>query len=100
MGCIGMSLEDFEQCTPSEFYAIYEQWKTKQEREHRDRWERARMIAAAAVQPHLTKVCTALELFPLSWDVESAADDAPDNDLCGEELTEYINRVKAARGLT
>ena len=35
MGCIGMSLDDFERCTPSEFYAAWKQWHEQMERMER-----------------------------------------------------------------
>ena len=52
MGCIGMSLDDFERCTPSEFYAAWKQWHEQMERMERSSWERTRTLALVYAQPY------------------------------------------------
>ena len=71
MGCIGMSRDDFERCTPSEFYAVWHQWHAQQERMERGSWERTRTLALVYVQPYSKHTLSAHELLPLPWDEES-----------------------------
>ena len=39
MGCVGMSLRDFDLCTPLEFEEIVEQWKRGQDAHMQASWE-------------------------------------------------------------
>ena len=72
MGCIGMSLDDFERCTPSEFYAAWKQWHEQMERMERSSWERTRTLALVYVQPYhlgywLTFLVTVAITLPIAW---------------------------------
>ena len=40
MGCMGMSMDDFCRCVPSEFYAAYEAWQELDSRREQAKWER------------------------------------------------------------
>lgn len=69
MGCVGMSLEDFERCTPFEFAAIYKQWNERDVRRYRDGWEYVRTLAAL-IKIEFTGRKTAYDLLPFPWDGE------------------------------
>ena len=71
MGCMGMSMEDFGRCTPSEFYAAYEAWGQMEQRRERGRWERARMQCLCSLQPYSKARLTAHDIMQLPWDDES-----------------------------
>ena len=51
MGCMGMTMKDFCQCAPSEFYAAWKAWSDAEDRRERGAWERMRMecVCASAV---------------------------------------------------
>lgn len=91
MGCIGMSLDDFERCTPSEFYAAWKQWHEQMERMERSSWERMRTLALVYVQPYSKHALSAHELLPLPWDEESKEETSkPDR-------AETVRRYAAAK---
>lgn len=63
-----MGIGDFCQCTPREFAAILKAWGEGRDGAERAAWERMRLLAAVAVQPHLRKRITPARLVPLPWD--------------------------------
>lgn len=74
MGCIGMSLDDFCRCTPSEFSAIHEKWNEREVSMARERWEIARRGWFYTLRPYsknlsLEKICK----FPWERDAEVVA---------------------------
>lgn len=68
LGCIGMSHDDFCTCTFVEFEAICAAWREMREAENHDAWERARIMSAIGIQPHIRKRITPQQLLPLPWD--------------------------------
>ena len=70
MGCIGMSRKDFEQCTPMEFYKVWEHWAQYERDAERNEWERTRVLALFAIQPYTKGNIRAHDILPLPWDVE------------------------------
>lgn len=68
VGCVGMSLEDFERCTPFEFYSITEQWEQEKERRMQDDWERARFQAAVSIQPYSKKPIKPTDIIKFPWE--------------------------------
>ena len=69
MGCIGMSLDDFERSTPSEFSRIYDRWADRETRHIRDAWERTRTLVAFVLPIYRAKR-SAKQLLPFPWDHE------------------------------
>lgn len=90
MGCIGMSRDDFDRCTPSQFYEVYRHWAERRRDEERSAWERTRVAALFAIQPHTRQQLTAHEVMPFPWDDGAAQ---------REQLTaeETLERFEAAR---
>lgn len=68
MGCIGMRLEDFCLCTPSEFWKVYEVWREGRDLSLRESWEQTRVLCASFLQPYSKKRLTGKDVFPLPWD--------------------------------
>ena len=74
MGCIGMSIEDFERCTPSEFRAIYEMWQRQMEKEERGAWERMRMLGTCMLAPYSKRRLEAKDVMRFPWDEEEKSE--------------------------
>lgn len=70
MGCMGMSMDDFCRCTPSEFNKAYEAWGECQERLERSAWERMRMQCLCSLQPYSSKKLRAEDLMRFPWEEE------------------------------
>lgn len=68
MGCMGMSMDDFCRCTPSEFYAIHVAWQEIRDSEARSLWERTRMQCLCMLQPYSKKRLRAQDVMQLPWD--------------------------------
>lgn len=68
MGCVGMSLRDFDACTPSEFNAIGAQWRDNQRRLSIESWDQARTIAVSFLQPYSKKPLKLTDICVLSFD--------------------------------
>lgn len=71
MGCIGMSMDDFCRCTPSEFYAIHKAWQEARDSEARSQWERTRMQCLCMLQPYSKKRLRVQDVMQLPWDALS-----------------------------
>lgn len=68
MGCLGMSLQDFCSCTPSEFKKVYEAWRDNAQRLMREGWEQTRTICICSMQPYSKKRLDPKNIMPLPWD--------------------------------
>lgn len=68
MGCVGLSLSDFERLTPEEFRSVCKSYAEHEESETRDAWTRMRMLACITIQPHVRQGMTPERLLPLPWD--------------------------------
>jgi hypothetical protein len=63
--------------TPAEWSACYESWRKNEEAAHRDRWERARLMAFSAVVPHSKKIRKAEDYIRFPWEMEAEAAEVP-----------------------
>lgn len=72
VGCIGMPFNDFCQLTPDEFSYIYKAYSEKEESQHRDRWERMRMLGTMVLQPYSKKNLKPKDVLSLPWDNDTA----------------------------
>ena len=68
LGCIGMSMDDFCRCTPSEFRAVYGGWRDMAEGLRREAWERTRMECLCSLQPYSKKRLAAEDIMRFAWD--------------------------------
>lgn len=73
LGCVGMSLDDFERCTPSEFRAVFDAWQQRQERDERRNWEQVRFLATASLQPYSKKTLKPTDVVTFPWDAKSSS---------------------------
>ena len=85
LGCIGMSMQDFERCTPSEFKATFDAWNRGRERLERSEWERVRMSCLCALQPYSKKKLNATDIMKFPWEKQEA------NNERREETREEVN---------
>lgn len=93
MGCIGMGMEDFCRCTPSEFRKVYDAWLKHQ----RSGWEQARMLAMFVYAPYNKKRKRANEVWPLPWDNERKEE--KHEQLSKEERAERYRKAAERYGL-
>lgn len=80
MSC-GLSVHDFDNLTPEEFNAIADAAQFRE----RAAWERARVVAAIIVQPHLRRRVSPQNLLPLPWDKHTKRADGRPKE--GRQLT-------------
>ena len=63
-----LSLDDFVRLNYDEFEAIVKAHERARESQYHDNWERMRLHAAIAIQPHVKKAVPPQKLVPLPWD--------------------------------
>lgn len=96
-GCIGMGLEDFERCTPSEFRAIADAWREHRSFVRRESWEEVRTLAWCLLQSMTERRLKMTDVLSFAWDEEAAAgghEELPEEDVMGRYAA-----VMKARGL-
>lgn len=86
LGCIGMSMQDFERCTPSEFHTVFDAWNRRREMLERGEWERVRMLCLCNLQPYSKKKLQASDIMEFPWEKQKEKADTP------KETREEINR--------
>ena len=90
IGCMRMSLGDFEHLTPDEWRATCQCWHTAREEESRERWEQVRWLGTVTVQPHVRKHLSPRDLLHFSWD-EKTKESSP-----RMSREEHMKRMAAA----
>lgn len=96
LGCMGMSMDDFCRCTPSEFAQVWSAWNGME----RGAWERMRMECIASLQPYSRKTLRPADVMPLPWDVDKEDEKRnEDEELTREELLSRMEEVKKRYGL-
>lgn len=68
MGCLGMSLHDFERCTPFEFHSIFEAWSKRAEMSDRAEWEKTRYLCMCILQPYSKKKMRPVDVVVFPWE--------------------------------
>lgn len=95
-----MSHDDFCKCYYEEFESICKAWREMNEGQNREAWERARIIATIAIQPHIKKKITPKQLLPLPWDKKTPDHRSEAPKLTAEEqqrrFEEVAKRLNAA----
>lgn len=101
MGCMGMSMDDFCRCIPSEFYATYEAWHEMQQQREQSRWERMRMQCLCSLQPYSKDKLKPQDVMQFPWEKEELGADAQAGreELSHEELMARYRKAKAELGL-
>ena len=93
---MGMSIEDFDLCTPHEFEEIASAWRRHNEDRYKEEWERVRKICCYVLAPY-AKVKSEHELFPLPWDDASIKQKTPKS---GSKVEPDWDAIMKARGIT
>lgn len=99
---MGMSLLDFDRCTPPEFEKIFEKWHEAQELAVRTSWEQTRQLAVCILQPYAKKTLRPRDVMEFAWDQEKAPGKTHAKKT-GKELEaerKHFEEVKKARGLS
>ena len=100
---MGMSVSDFDLCTPSEFEQACESWHRRRESEERSRWERMRQLAACLLQPYSERVLRAEDVMTFDWEraPKSPVPIPPSEDSPADAAAERARyeEVKKKRGL-
>ena len=100
MGCIGMSMDDFGRCTPSEFYEVYGAWIDHQQARERTRWEMVRTECLCTLQPYSPKKLSPEDVMEFEWDKEKNAATATNRpQLTHEEEMARYREMKRKYGL-
>lgn len=98
MGCIGMSMDDFCRCTPSEFYEVWRAYRDHEQRQERGFWERIRMECLCTLQPHSKKKLTTRDIMTFPWEKEVEVETQKET-LTEKELCERVEWAKNRYGL-
>ena len=97
LGCIGMSRDDFERCTPAEFHQVWQRWAEARRDAERGEWERTRVLALFAVSPYTKGNLRAHDILPFPWDDEQTEERR--EKLSREELNARFEAAKKRFGL-
>lgn len=97
LGCMGMSIKDFSQCTPSEFYESWQAYNEREERNERGEWERMRMVCLCSLQPYSKRGLTARDVMTFPWEKEEKPTSV--ETLSDEDIMKRYDEVKRLRGL-
>ena len=96
MGCMGMGMDDFCRCTPSEFRVTWDVWHEMHEQRERGAWERMRMQCLCALQPYSTKNLEAKDILCFPWD---EGNEKKEEEISKEEMMRRYREAKAAANL-
>lgn len=108
MGCMGMGMDDFCRCAPSEFYEAYEAWRERERRRERAAWERMRMQCLCSLQPYSRSRLRAEDVMRFPWDGEDTGREKESEKACGpskqvemsrEEIMERYRKARERAGL-
>lgn len=94
---MGMSMDDFCRCTPSEFRAVWDSWNEMRQNREREAWEQLRMQCLCTLQPWSKQRLEARDVMEFPWD---KIEESPVNgDLSREELLRRYRETKRKAGL-
>lgn len=96
---MGMSLKDFDLCTPPEFKKIFEKWREGEEQQMRRSWEQTRQLALCMLQPWSKNKLEAEDVMVFSWERAAAPQHSEQKAMTAFERKRHYEEVKKARGL-
>lgn len=96
---MGMSLQDFDQCTPLEFEKIFEPWLRSQEAAFRTGWEQTRQLAMFILQPYASKMLEPRDVMEFEWDQPEKKAPVKKTRKEREAEKKHFEEVKKVRGL-
>ena len=65
---MGMSIHDFDRCTPLEFEKIFELWHEAKQQSLRNSWEQIRQLAVCILQPYAKNELRETDVMEFEWD--------------------------------
>lgn len=65
---MGLSVHDFSILTPSEFDAIYTEWRSGKDAEVQGEWARCRWICYHILKPYAAKTLRVTDVLKFEWD--------------------------------
>ena len=92
-----MTVDDFCQCTPLEFSAVYESWAENEKRRERAAWERTRLQCTCMLQPYSRHKLEPRDVLRFAWDDDQNGDDT--EKLNAKQIWEKFKMVKKEQGL-
>lgn len=98
LGCIRLSYDDFCRLTPDEFNSVFKAYLDQEQSQHKDNWERMRMLACITIQPHVKNKLTPQKLLPLSWDNRRKSNKAKTEHITAKEAEEKKRQIIALLG--
>ena len=90
-----MTVDDFCQCTPSEFRSVYERYVESEQRRERSAWERARLQCTCMLQPYSKHRLEPQDVLLFTWE----KNEDEDENLSAKEIWEKFEKVKREQGL-
>ena len=97
---MGMSLQDFDLCTPLEFEKIIEMWHEAKQQSLRTSWEQTRQLAVCMLQPWSKRELRATDVMEFEWDCVGQSTAHPKSPEELEAEKRRYEEVKKARGLS
>jgi hypothetical protein len=89
---MGMGMDDFCRCTPSEFRSVWDAWNEMRLMKERESWEQLRMQCLCTLQPWSKKSLSAVDIMEFPWDSE---DGKPAKESI--DHSEILRRYRAAK---
>lgn len=97
---MGMSIDDFDRCTPLEFEKIFEKWHEVVQWRYRTSWEQTRQLAVVILQPYAKKTLESRDVMEFSWDQPKKTTPVKKTRKEREVEKLHYEAVKKSRGLT
>lgn len=97
---MGMSLQDFDQCTPLEFEKIFEMWHEARQMSIKTSWEQTRQLAVCILQPYATKTLEPRDVMEFEWDQPEKPMPAKKTRKEREAEKRHYEKIKKERGLS
>lgn len=94
---MGMSMDDFCRCTPSEFRAVWDAWNEMRQSAEREAWEQLRMQCLCTLQPWSKQRLEARDIMEFPWD--KIKESPVNGNLSREELLRRYREAKREAGL-
>lgn len=88
---MGMSIQDFERCTPPQFKAAADAWSRQQERAEQTSWEQTRMLAMISNQVWSKKKLKPSDVMVFPWDMKTGVKRGTSSK---ERMEEVMRRLK------
>ena len=98
VGCIGMSIDDFDRCTPFEFIKIAESYNQLMTDTYQREWERTRIEAFWSVRPWAKPGLRPTDVVPLPWDTGGSDGAKKQTPLSRHDEPDW-DAIRKARGI-